>query len=211
MHFSLNDLDAKSRYRLITGTVAPRPVALVTTLSASGAVNAAPFSCFNYMGEDPPLIFLGVERYGDESHRIGELKDTAANIARNNEFVVNMTDEFLLESAVGCGTDFPEDVSEVVEMGLSVAPSATVAVPRIEGAPAALECTHYRTLELSGSRQIIVGLIKSIYIEDALIDGRSGRILLDKYAPIARMGGPNYCRSGDRRVVPIKFFRSKDD
>lgn len=211
MHFPLNNLNTKDRYRLMTSTVAPRPIALVTTLSVSGAVNAAPFSCFNYMGEDPPLIFLGVERYGDESHRVGELKDTAANIARNGEFVVNMTDRSLLERAVGCGTDFPEDISEAVELGLSVTPSVTVAVPRIEGTPAALECTLHRTLDLSGTRQIIVGLVQSIYIDDALIDPRSGRMLLDEYAPMARMGGPNYCRTDDRQVVPIEFFRSKAD
>ncbi len=207
MHFRLNDLEPAECHRLMTASVAPRPIALVTTLSGDGQVNAAPFSCFNYMGDDPPLVYLGVERYGRESHRIGETKDTAANIERTGEFVVNMTSEPLLEKTVACGTDYPSAISETAVLGLALQPSATVAVPRILESPIALECSLFKMLEFSAQRQIVVGRVQAIYVDEELI-APNGRIAIERYLPIARLGGPNYCRSGDRIVAPIKPFEA---
>lgn len=206
MDIHLDSIDASERYRLITSAVAPRPIALVTTLSASGQVNAAPFSCFNYMGEDPPLIFLGIELYGQESHRCGEQKDTLTNIERTGEFVVNMTDEAMLERVVACATDFPNDVSETEQLGFALDPSMTLGVPRIRQAPVALECGLFQILDFSARRRIVLGKIKSVHIADDLFDHAGGRIDLDRYHPIARLGGPIYCRTGDRINVPVRKY-----
>jgi 2-nitrobenzoate nitroreductase len=208
MLFRLCDLTPAESYRLMTASISPRPIALVTTLFADGQVNAAPFSCFNYMGEDPPLAYLGVERYGQESHRIGELKDTSENIRRTGEFVINMTTEALLEKAVACGTDYPRAVSETRALQIELQPSATVAVPRVEASPVALECTLFEKFEFSEQREIIVGRVQAIHVDDGLIDPANGRFQLDRYLPIARLGGPHYCRTGDRIFMPLRPFES---
>src|SRR5882724_10744711 len=104
-HVSMANLTRMQKYWLITGSIAPRPIALVTSCSSDGLCNAAPYSSFTYMGEEPPLMVIGVDRYGDESHRPGEMKDTQSNIVARGEFVVNMVDEGILQSTVLCGSD----------------------------------------------------------------------------------------------------------
>jgi len=99
-HIALSGLSTMQKYWLITGSVGPRPIALVTSLNGEGLCNAAPYSAFNYMGEDPPLFAIAVDHYGDESHRPGEMKDTLKNIVARGEFVVNMVDEAIVERAV---------------------------------------------------------------------------------------------------------------
>lgn len=206
MLFRLDDLSPAECHRLMTASVSPRPIALVTTLFADGRVNAAPFSCFNYMGDDPPLAYLGVERYGRESHRIGERKDTSDNIGRTGEFVINMTTEALLEKTVACGTDYPRSISETSALRIELQPSVAVAVPRVQAAPVALECTLFRKFEFSEQREIIVGQVRAIHVDDALIDSTSGRFQVDRYMPMARLGGPYYCRTGDRIFMPLRPF-----
>jgi len=151
-HVSMAGLSEMQRYWLITGSVGPRPIALVTSLNEDGMCNAAPFSAFNYMGEDPPLFAIAVVAYGQESHRPGEAKDTLRNIRRNEEFVVNMVDEAIVDKAVLCGSDFPAHVSEPEAVGLSLAPCATIRVPRIEEAPISWECRLFRILDITTQR-----------------------------------------------------------
>ena len=136
-HVVMSGLSNMQKYWLITGSIAPRPIALVTTRGANGLHNAAPFSSFTYMGEDPPLMVIGVDLYGEESHRPGEIKDTLKNIHDRGEFVVNMVDESLLEKMVQCGSDFPSHVSELDAVGLSLAPSQQMETQRIAETPIA--------------------------------------------------------------------------
>ena len=115
--------------------VVPRPIALVTTLDANGAVNAAPFSFFNVFSEDPPLVVLGLQHKADRTP-----KDTTRNIHRDGEFVVHMVDEPLALAMNDCAVDFPAGESEVAATGLATLPSVNVRVPRLAAAPFALEC-----------------------------------------------------------------------
>src|SRR5258707_10790569 len=137
----------RDRYKLLISLVIPRPIALVTTLSKTGLVNAAPFSFFNLFSESPPLAVLGLQVKPE-----GGLKDTAAHIRDRGEFVINLVDEALGAQMNQCAVDFPPEVSEIEAAKLNLLPSQKIKIPRIAEAPAALECRHFTTLEVSGSR-----------------------------------------------------------
>ena len=142
MKFDLSSTPLRDVYNLMIGLVAPRPIALVTTLGPSGCVNAAPFSAYNYLCLDPPIVGLGVQAGGREG---AELKDTARNIEALGEFVVNVVSADLARRMNVCAVDFPPQVSELEMAGLTPEASSLVSVPRIKEAPAALECRLYQT------------------------------------------------------------------
>lgn len=204
-HVSMAGLTTMQKYWLVTGSVGPRPIALVTSCTADGFCNAAPYSAFNYMGEEPPLMAIAVDRYGEESHRLDETKDTLNNIRTRREFVVNMVDEAIVDRAVLCGSDFPADVSEPEAVGFSLAPSGQVSVPRIAEAPIAWECRLFDQMELV-RRCIVFGEIVAMYFRDDLLDLEKLRVHVDRFAPVGRLGGPTYCRTGDRMRIPVPTF-----
>src|SRR5579859_5814824 len=117
MHLTLSELSPGKRYHLLSSLVVPRPIAWVTTLNGNGSVNAAPFSYFNLMGEDPPLVVLGIGKRHD-----GSATDSFRNIRRTREFVINIVTEAAAEAMNLCGTDFPEGVSEIEALGLATEP-----------------------------------------------------------------------------------------
>lgn len=187
MKIELGELPPEQQYKLLSSTIVPRPIALVTTLSASGRVNAAPFSLFNVMGEDPPVVVLGLQENAD-----GTLKDTTRNILKRGDFVVHTVDESLAEAMNICGIAFPTDVEEVAEAGLTVTPSDRVAPPRIVEAPVAFECERISVLQISSRRHIAIGKAVTMHIRDELID--PDRLYIDQaaYRPIGRLGGLLY-------------------
>ena len=192
MHVDFDTLSAYQRYKLMASLIVPRPIALVTTLSATGVVNAAPFSLFNMMGEDPPIVMLSVNRLTD-----GGLKDTAANIARSREFVVHLSDEPMAEQMHRCGDRLPADQSELDHVGLHTRPSLRVAPPCIAEAPVAFECTLWETLETE-SRQIFIGRVLMLHARDGLVDTSTWRVRLQDYHPVARFGASFYIRTRER-------------
>jgi flavin reductase (DIM6/NTAB) family NADH-FMN oxidoreductase RutF len=198
-HYPLAPLHRRQRYKLIAGAIVPRPIAWVTTLNADGSCNAAPFSAFNYVSEDPPLIVLGLQVHDDDGPRSGEVKDTTRNIRRTGEFVVNLLDEDLLADMVRSATTFPTGISEVTTLGLALAPSTQIAVPRIERCPFALECRTYRTLEFSDHRAVVIGEVLSVYARDDVVDPSTLRVNLERYRPVGRLFGALYCTT-DRIV-----------
>jgi 2-nitrobenzoate nitroreductase len=194
------------KYWLVTGSVGPRPIALVTSLAQDGLCNAAPFSAFNYMGEDPPLFAIAVDHYGEESHRPGERKDTLCNIVEHGEFVVNMVDETIVERAILCGSDFPAHISEPEAVGLELTSSTTVKVPRIAEAPIAWECKLFKVLDFSAQRSIVFGEIVAMYFREGLLDEERLRVRVDEFQPYGRLGGPNYCRTTDRVTLKVPTY-----
>src|ERR1700752_4427153 len=152
LSYDLAALTPHDRYKILISLVIPRPIALVTTVGPTGVVNAAPFSFFNLFSESPPLAVLGLQARPDKS-----LKDTSAHIRERGEFVINLVDEALGEQMNQCAVDFPPEVSEIEAAKLNLLPSAKVKIPRIAEAPAALECRHYTTLEVSASRRLAIG------------------------------------------------------
>ncbi|WP_020205255.1 flavin reductase family protein [Cupriavidus sp. WS] len=180
------------RYKLMASLIVPRPIALVTTLAADGTVNAAPFSMFNMLGEEPPIVMISVNRMQD-----GALKDTAVNIARSREFVVHLSDEAMAQKMHDCGERLPPDQSELARVGLTPLPSSAVAPPRIAEAPVAFECTLWETLETT-SRQIFIGRVLRLHARDGLIDTETWRVRLQDYFPVGRFGASFYVTTRDR-------------
>ena len=172
--------------------IIPRPSALVTTVGAGGVVNAAPFSMFNMVGEDPPLVMISINRLKD-----GQLKDTAANILDSGEFVVHLPDEAMGQQMHDCGQAFPRTVSELTEVGLTAVASHTVRPPRIEQAPVAFECVLHEKME-TDSRYVFFGRVQWMAARAGLIDTQAWRVNLRDYAPVARFGASFYIRCGDR-------------
>ncbi|WP_213778144.1 flavin reductase family protein [Caballeronia sp. dw_276] len=192
MEIDFEAITEYQRYKLMASLIVPRPIALVTTLSASGTINAAPFSMFNMMGEEPPIVMISINRLDD-----GSLKDTATNIARSREFVVHLSDEAMAEKMHRCGERLPPDVSELEKVGLTPVASSHVAPPRIAEAPVAFECTLWETLETT-SRHIFIGRVHRLHVRDELIDTETWRVRLQHYFPVGRFGASDYVTTRER-------------
>jgi flavin reductase (DIM6/NTAB) family NADH-FMN oxidoreductase RutF len=194
MNFTVERMKANEVYNLLIGLVAPRPVALVTSLSEGGQVNAAPFSAYNNLCTDPPVVALGVTNRPDAKF---VPKDTARNIRRTGEFVVNVVTEDLVQQMNICATDFPADVDELEMAKLTTVPSEIVKVPRIAQAHAALECRELTTMEIGRSR-IILGQVVSMFVEDQFIDPAGPYVRSEELHAIGRMNGlGSYVRTRD--------------
>ncbi|MER3480989.1 MAG: flavin reductase family protein [Meiothermus sp.] len=198
MDFDFSKLKPRERYKLLVSLVVPRPIAWVTSLNPDGSANAAPFSFFNAMGSDPPILALGI---GNRDH--SQPKDSAANIKRSGFFVVNLVSEDLAEAMNLTAVEFPAGMSEVEAAGLELAPSAQIPVPRIARAPAGFECRLHSVLEI-GRNRILVGEVLGAFVRDELVADPEG-LYLDSGALrlIGRMGGRGgYVRTTDRFEMP---------
>jgi len=193
MIFDVSQAKPREIYNLLIGLVAPRPIALVTSHNEHGQLNAAPFSAYNYLCTDPPVVGMGVtNRPGTRTP-----KDTAHNIRANGEFVVNVVTEDLLQQMNICATDFPAEIDELAMAGLETTPSAVVKVPRIRSAHAALECVEHTTLEIGRSR-IILGRVVAMYVEDRFVDPAGPYIRAEELHAVGRMNGlGSYVRTRD--------------
>src|SRR5271170_2574869 len=197
MIFDIEKIKARETYNLLIGLVAPRPIALVTSMDEEGRMNAAPFSSYNYLCTDPPVVGIGVMNRPGE-HFVP--KDTARNIRRTGEFVVNVVTEDLLRQMNVCATDFPADVDELEMAGLETAASTHVKVPRIARAHAALECKEFQTIEIGRSR-IVMGRVVGFYIEDRYVDPAGPYVLAEELHAMGRMNGlGSYVRTRDAFV-----------
>jgi flavin reductase (DIM6/NTAB) family NADH-FMN oxidoreductase RutF len=193
MELDLEHEFASRAYPLLVSLVTPRPIALVTTISADGKVNAAPFSFFNLMGANPPICVFAP---GDRDS--GTPKDTALNIRATHEFVVNLVDEGIAKAMNECAASLPYGENELTRAGLTAAPSSIVKPPRIAEAPASLECSEWGTLQI-GANRVVIGVIKRLHVRDELYDASKQRILTDKLFTIGRMAAPHwYCNTRDR-------------
>lgn len=180
-------------YSILASLVVPRPIAWVTSVNAKGRVNAAPFSFFNLLGANPPILGFCP---GDRDD--GTPKDTARNIRETHEFVVNLVDDTLAEQMNKTAASLPYGTSEIKAAGLTTAASTLVRPPRIAESPASLECTEWGTLQIGGNR-LIIGLIKRIHIREDLIDPDTLHVQSGRIHQIGRMASPHwYCRTEDR-------------
>lgn len=198
MFFDFKELDPKDRYKLITATVVPRPIALVSTRNDDGSTNAAPFSFFNVFSEDPPLVVLGLQTKPDSN-----LKDTTHNIRMTGEFVVNLVDEDIADQMVACASAFPKDESEVGPAGLSLTAATHIDVDYITEAPVALECRRVTVLQFAKTRDLAIGEIVGLHARDGLIDPETMRINWDAYNPVGRLYADQYIRTHDRFTMRI--------
>ena len=197
-------LDPETAYRLITGVVVPRPIAWVTSLSATGVLNLAPFSAFMFVSPKPPMLAISVGRKGNI------YKDTAQNILNNEEYVVHIADSSLMNAVHESSTEHPPDVSEVEELRLSTLPGERIKVPRLAAAPVAMECRFRQCLEFGETRsRLIVGEVLVFHIRDGLL--QNGKIETRALDPIARIAGPRYAKLGEIVTLKPVFQTSKTE
>jgi flavin reductase (DIM6/NTAB) family NADH-FMN oxidoreductase RutF len=198
MNFDMETTPQRQIYNLLIGLVAPRPIAWVTSVDEDGRLNAAPFSSYNYLCTDPPIVGMGVT---NKPGRERLPKDTAHNIRRTGEYVINVVTEDLLEKMNICATDFPAGTNELEMAGLHTAPSSVVKVPRIAEAHAALECREFTTMEIGRSR-IVLGRVVAMYVEDNFVDTAGPYIKADELHSVGRMNGlGNYVKTRDAFVT----------
>jgi len=197
MHFDFAALSARERYKLMIGTVIPRPIAFVTTVDETGRPNAAPFSFFNCLSADPPIVAIGVENHEDMA-----FKDTGRNIRHTEHFTVNIVDDAMMEAMNVCAVPFAPHINELATSELTAIPGTHVVSPRIAEAPAALECRRYITLEVGRSREIILGQVLGVFIRDGLVDPKTKYVDQRGMDAIGRMGGHGYARTRDYFDLP---------
>ena len=195
MQFDMRALPMVTRYKIVNSTITPRPIAWVTTRSEAGVVNAAPYSFFNCVGTEPPLVTLGLLK--DPATR--GLKNTAANIIATGEFVVNLVCEDDAERMNQCSVDAPADVSEIDYAGVETAPSVVVAPPLIASSPVSFECRKVAALDIGAFQTVVIGEILMAHIRDEFITDRE-RVYFDTPAMklIGRTHGSGwYVRNSD--------------
>lgn len=197
------DLPEKDRYKLLIGTVLPRPIAWVSTMSREGRLNVAPFSYFTVAATVPmTLLFSPQIPFGST-----DPKDTLRNIEEVPEFVINLTNEETAEAMNLTATTLPRGQSEFEWAGLTPAPSETIRVPRVAEAPIAFECVLQQIVTVSkgpGGGAVVFGEVQRIHIRDDIyVDGY---VQLEAFRPIGRIAGNGYTRVTDtfemRRVPP---------
>ena len=197
MDLKLSDLSRLERYKLLIGLVIPRPIAWISTWSENGIANCAPYSFFNVFSEDPPLCMVS---FGLRSN--GRIKDSLRNIRRTGEFVVNLVDETAANAMHLSSEEFPPEVSEFEQTGLTTTPAALVQHPRIAEAAASLECRVFQRLEIGPGREFVIGEILLAHAREGVIDPKTKRISEVLYRPIGRLFGNRYCTTRERFNLP---------
>lgn len=190
MYFELDHLSEKERYKLLVATVVPRPIALVVTCDTTGLLNAAPFSWFNTVSSEPPVVVLGIATRLAEARRHGgaEQKDTLSNIKDTGEFVINLVSTRIAAQCNVTEGDYAPDIDELVKARLRTLPSRIVRPPRIAESPVSLECRLMQIVPLSPTSGVVLGRVVAMFIEDdCLLDAERLYIDTPKLGLVGRM------------------------
>ena len=204
--FDIASMSKSDSYKLLASVILPRPIAWITSRAADGGLNAAPFSFFNIVSSDPPLIAVS---FSDASDREG--KDTLANIREHETFVVNLVSRELAEAMNITATNAPRGTDETALAGLTLSPSVVIDVPRIAASPASLECRHYQTIEPGGTSTIVLASILYVHVLTEAFEDRE-RLYIDprKLDLIGRMhGSGGYCTTRDLFTIERKNWPLK--
>nr|WP_263327419.1 flavin reductase family protein [Neobacillus sp. Marseille-Q6967] len=186
-------ISERDNYKFLIGSIIPRPIAFVTTLSKDGVLNGAPFSYFNIVSSNPPMISISIQRTG------GRQKDTARNIMEKKEFVVHIVDEQNVEKVNQTAASLPPDQSEIELAKFTPTESARISVPGIKEAKIRMECRLEHLLELGGQGtsgcDLIIGKIVQYHIDEEIY--QNGRIDPVGLAAVSRLAGTNYAKIGE--------------
>ncbi|MCC7546272.1 MAG: flavin reductase family protein [Burkholderiales bacterium] len=180
-------LDPSQRYKLLASLVVPRPIALISTLGRNGVLNAAPFSFFNALGEDPPIVIFAAD-----ARASGGAKDTMRNVLETREYVVNLVDEAIAPQMHGCAVDTPPETSEFDLVGFTPVPSKAVRPPRIAQAPVCFECRLHTHLDFN-TRHLCIGEVVWLHARGGVLDPHTLRRLPDAFHPVGRLYATRYC------------------
>lgn len=191
-------ISERENYKFLIGSIIPRPIAFVTSISEDGVVNAAPFSFFNIVSSNPPMISVSIQR------KKGEPKDTARNIRAKEQFVVHIVDTENVEQVNKTAANLPPDESEIAVVGLSLVKSEKIDVPGVKEAKVRLECVLEKALELGGDDEnagcdLIVGKVVYYHIEESLYE--DGRIDPKGLGAISRLAGNDYAKIGEQFTI----------
>ncbi|WKA58482.1 flavin reductase family protein [Planococcus shenhongbingii] len=188
LSFDPNQQTERGNYKLLVGSVIPRPIAFVTSMSADGIVNAAPFSYFNIVSSDPPLLSVSVQS------RAGTPKDTARNAMATKEFVIHVVDETNVGEVNKTAASLPPEQSEIDLTELTLINSEIVKVPSVEQTKVRFECRLEQAVELGGTR-LLIGRVVRFHIDESIYD--NGRINPEILQPVSRLAGTNYAKLGE--------------
>ncbi|MBU19959.1 MULTISPECIES: flavin reductase family protein [unclassified Microbacterium] len=193
MYVDASTLSPAETYRLLVGSVVPRPIAWVT--SGLDVINLAPFSSFAWVSQHPAMLGFTVNRRADRR------KDTVVNIEEVGEYVVNIASADML-AALHASSEFLDPAeSEAERVGMALAPSRVVRVPRLRDVPVAMECRFHSTTAFSPTGgEFVVGTVVAWHIADDVLTG--GRIDTEKVNPLGRLAGPRYTTLGDITELP---------
>ncbi|QHW33905.1 flavin reductase family protein [Paenibacillus rhizovicinus] len=185
----------RDNYKFMIGSIIPRPIAWVTTMTPSGTVNAAPFSYFNIVTSKPPMISVSVQR------KNGVMKDTARNAGELGEFVVHIADERHVAQMNQTAANLGPEESEAEAAGLTTVPSEVVRVPGIAEAAIRMECKVERILSLGGTDDapacdLLIGRIVRFHADEAVYD-EHGHVDASALRPVSRLAGSTYALLGE--------------
>jgi flavin reductase (DIM6/NTAB) family NADH-FMN oxidoreductase RutF len=191
MYYEPDRNDHGLRYNPLKACVAPRPIGWITTLSAGGVVNLAPFSFFNLLSYDPPFVMFSAGGHEED----GGKKDTVVNVEATGEFVYNMATYAQRDEMNATARIVARGVDELAAAGLQPLPSRLVRPPRVAGSPVHFECRLHQVVTLPGNRpssehHVVIGRVVAVHIDDAVLT--DGRLDLVKVKPIARLGYQDY-------------------
>lgn len=183
----------RENYKFLIGSIIPRPIAFVTTISREHVLNGAPFSYFNIVSSNPPMISLAIQRSE------GRQKDTAKNILDSKEFVVHIVDEENVEMVNKTAANLPSNQSEIELANFTPVESEKVSVPGVQEAKIRMECVLENSLELGGSDSpgcdLIIGKVVQFHIESEIYE--KGRIDPKGLGAVSRLAGHNYAKIGE--------------
>jgi len=190
----------ETRYRLLTSSVIPRPIAWVSTISKDGVLNLAPFSFFNVVSNDPAILVFspGFKLVMQDGKKVTVKKDTLKNIQETGEFVVNVVTYALAEKMNLTSAEFESHVNEFEKAGVTAAPSHMVQPPRVAESPISMECSLYQIIEFGqspGAGNLVMGEIKCMHMDDAVL--KDGRLESDALDLVGRLGGSLYTTTRD--------------
>lgn len=185
MEFNLADLATTDIYKLMTGSVVPRPIAWVSTLSKDGSLNVAPYSYFNAVSADPPAIMFSTAQKDETSQ-----KDTLTNIIASKEFVVNIVNQATAEAMNTTAIAAPHGVSEFELAGLTAAPSQSIKTPRVKESPIHFECELFDLYPI-GQNTVVFGKILHIHVNDSVYQ-EPYKINTEALQPVGRLAGNSY-------------------
>ncbi|WP_129690180.1 flavin reductase family protein [Gottfriedia acidiceleris] len=194
--FSPADLSERDNYKFLIGGIIPRPIAFVTTESNENVLNGAPFSYFNIVTANPPMISVSVQRQN------GKQKDTARNAIEKKEFVVHIVDESNVEAINKTAAALPPTESEVEVAGLTPVESVMVSVPGVKESKIRMECILEQAIPLgkdSEACDLLIGKVVYFHIEDEIYE--NGRIDANGLKAVSRLAGNDYAKVGEMFTI----------
>lgn len=194
MQFNTQETDEKLLYKLLTGTIIPRPIGWISTIDKNGINNLAPFSYFNMVSSDPPCVMFSTRRDNNKN------KDTLNNVLETEEFVVNLVTHEIVEQMNATSATVPSEIDEFELANLTPIDSIMVKPKRVKESLVHFECEkiHHYFIDnkTNGGACVVIGKIKLIHIDDSILL-ENNYIDLEKYSPVARLAGSNYGTLGE--------------